>query len=116
MKRYSRSASRMTSLRETPASRVARSSSVRSFLGTLMGQSHERARAALPALGPLPRPIVPGRGGGKVELQGDGMLAEFSGASAAVRCAVARHAALHRRNAEAAAPDRMRIRAAVHLG
>jgi eukaryotic-like serine/threonine-protein kinase len=62
------------------------------------------------------RPLLAEHGGREVDLAGDGMLMEFPGALAAVRCALALHQQLHEKNRGMAADDRVIVRAGVHLG
>jgi class 3 adenylate cyclase/DNA-binding winged helix-turn-helix (wHTH) protein len=81
-----------------------------------MQQNEPRAIAAVRGLWELVRPILAERGGREVDLAGDGMLMEFPGALAAVRCAMRIQHVLHERNKTLAPEERVRMRAGVHLG
>jgi class 3 adenylate cyclase/serine/threonine protein kinase len=81
-----------------------------------MQESEPRAIAAVRGLWDLVRPILAEHGGREVDLAGDGMLMEFPGALAAVRCAMRIQHVLHEKNQTLPAEDRIRTRAGVHLG
>src|SRR5258708_2208372 len=74
-----------------------------------MHENEARTIAAVSELWTLVRPLLARHGGREVDLAGDGMLTEFPGALAAVRCAQEIHAALHTQS------QGLRIRAGVHL-
>lgn len=75
-----------------------------------MHEDELRTIDAVRELWDLVRPLLAAHGGREVDLAGDGMLTEFPGALAAVRCAQQIHAALHEQ------ARGVRIRAGVHLG
>jgi eukaryotic-like serine/threonine-protein kinase len=81
-----------------------------------MHESEAGAIAAVRSLWDLVRPLLKQHGGREVDLAGDGMLTEFPGALAAVRCALAIHQALRQANAARADAERIRVRCGVHLG
>lgn len=81
-----------------------------------MQESEPRTIAAVRSLWDRVRPILAGHGGREVDLAGDGMLMEFPGALAAVRCALQIHTSLHEANRALPAAERIRVRAGVHLG
>jgi eukaryotic-like serine/threonine-protein kinase len=81
-----------------------------------MQENEQRAIAAVRGLWDLVRPILAQHGGREVDLAGDGMLMEFPGALAAVRCGVDVHAALQAQNRQRPETERLRVRAGVHLG
>jgi class 3 adenylate cyclase/serine/threonine protein kinase len=81
-----------------------------------MQENEARAIAAVRGLWELVRPILAEHSGREVDLAGDGMLMEFPGALAAVRCAIRIQHVLHDRNQALPAEDRIRTRAGVHLG
>jgi eukaryotic-like serine/threonine-protein kinase len=81
-----------------------------------MQDNEQRAIAAVRGLWELVRPLLGQHGGREVDLAGDGMLTEFPGALAAVRCGLAVHAALAEQNAGRAEAERIRVRCGVHIG
>lgn len=81
-----------------------------------MQDNEPRAIATVRALWERVRPILAQHGGREVDLAGDGMLMEFPGALGAVRCALEINGELRRSNKDLPDRERVRIRAAVHLG
>ena len=61
------------------------------------------------------QPLVAGHDGRVVKIMGDGLLAEFPSAVAAVECALALQRLMARRNGRAAADQRMDLRIGIHL-
>src|SRR5688572_21150085 len=78
-----------------------------------MQDSEARAIAAVRGLWERVRPLLAEHGGREVDLAGDGMLTEFPGALAAVRCAQRILAVLHEDNRALPAPERVQIRVGV---
>ena len=81
-----------------------------------MQENEPRAIAAVRGLWELVRPVLAEHGGREVDLAGDGMLMEFPGALAAVRCSLKIHELLNEKNKTLSEADRIRTRAGVHLG
>jgi eukaryotic-like serine/threonine-protein kinase len=81
-----------------------------------MQDNEQRAIAAVRGLWEVVRPLLGQHGGREVDLAGDGMLTEFPGALAAVRCALALHGALQEQNRKRPEAERIRVRCGLHLG
>lgn len=79
-----------------------------------MQRDEAAAISAVRELWDTVRPIVAAHGGREVDLAGDGMLMEFSGALAAVRCGLDIHQSLRKSNPGKDEP--VRVRAGLHLG
>ena len=82
----------------------------------LMSRSESRALACVQELERLMRAEVPLAGGRLVKFMGDGSMAEFPTAVAAVRCTQRVLAAIEAYNARVAPGERFNVRVGLHLG
>ena len=82
----------------------------------LMSRSETAALGCVKELEALLRAEVPGSGGRLVKFMGDGSLAEFQTAGAAVACARTVLERLSARNSGRPAGDRLEVRVGLHLG
>lgn len=82
----------------------------------IMGEDEERALSLVETHNQVVASGAEQYGGRIIKKMGDGLLAEFSSAVNAVRCAIAVQEAISEFNAEAAEKDRIYIRIGIHLG